>query len=528
MTKSSRGRVVSAVALLAGLAPLLWLAGRGSLGGSFWLDEVTYLTYAERPEVRERAPGVAVSGVESALFGMFAYPNLIRPYRALTGPLWQRAPEPMLRLPSLLAVAALACMAFFVARPRGLLPALLATLAVSALPLLGFYAFEGRVYAITALAAAGFVVLAARWLEEGGRAGWLAVAALGTLLPWLSIWAAPLVASCAAWSLVEIWRGNRRRGTRLLLATGPGGAMAFLQLYFLLARFPHQSALRFSRSAGPLESLGNIGRGLWEGPSGFPPDAPPWGTSIGLFLALAALVALLALGFRSESREGRAAGIVVLALPGLLLAASLVPGFVPGRYDVPWVGAAFVALATSPGRLRQAILAGIAVLGLSVLPWTETRIAKKGNGRQIVEAIRSHESSDREAIAVWDHLGWDPLLRYPVHFYAEVQGKERWEGIHLPSMRPLGDDFMLFDTVVDSERSRRLQAARRSAGLPSWAEARGIEGLWIVVPESALHRHREVLAPVLVGSGFRQVRAWRVTGRPVTRLEHWRRPHPSS
>ena len=522
-----RRLLLDGLALLAAVSPLGVLAARGALRAPLWMDEVNYLVYALDWSSRQAGSGRPVTAFEGIAYSLFSYPNLIRPYLAAlreAGVDPWRAPEVLLRLPSLLAVVAVAATTVAAARWRGRTVAALAAAAVSATPLFQFHASEARVYALAGAAALAYALLARGALRDARPARLMFVAGLGALLPYLSIWCAPLLAGLPlGW-----WWSRRSRGeaegrplslAAVLAVTLPGLAVALLQLAFLRTAFAYQSQLRYAERGG-WGLPRRVAESLWSGPSYLEPAPPALLVLAGAALLLVALGALVLALLRGRLGRGEAFLPLQLlaALVLLLVAGGVSSGFVSGRYEVPVMLALFAALAQLPRRLAAPLLASFAALGLVCMPWTLQRIAGKSSTRaMVVEVARLGEPSS-ELLLTRDRDGWDPLHRYPAWLYLCRQDP-RWRCRTYPTLAPLGEDFMLLGTVAATPHSRRLEGDE-AVPLRAWLRAARPSGVWVLAPETEDPRRLDEL---LRGEGYRLSQRRAFAGYPESWLLRYRR-----
>lgn len=522
----TRRRLAAAALLLLACAPLL-LVGGGGLRAPLWMDEVNYFVYAVDWASREAAPGRPVSLLAGLGYSLFSYSNLMAPYLAMLErvgvDLWS-SPELPLRLPSFLAMLAAAGLAAYAARRQGLAVAVLAAAAFAALPLAQYYASEARVYALAATAAAAFVLLARSVAFAPTRRRLLAVAALGALLPYLSIWTAPLLVPLPLWCMLARLQGGER-STQLsargaLLPMLPGYLVALLQVVLLRTDFAYQQRLQYSQAQGA-SLLAKVAQGLWAAPAHVAP-APPLGLVVaGSLLFAIALVALVLALVRRRLDPWPAclAFHFVVALAVLLTIGGVVPGFVAGRYEVPVVLLAVAAAAQLPRRMASALLAGLLLVGLACTPATARRVAGKSSTRAMVERIKAAGDPRREAILARYHLGWDPLHRYTTYLYA-ARAQPAWRARCYPTLEPVGRDFMLFGSVVVSPVSQKLQAQRDDPAVVDWVRRERLDGVWVLSPDTEDPRPLEGW---LASAGLELRNREHFAGHPESWLLHYRR-----
>jgi hypothetical protein len=526
---AQRFRLREILLLALALAPLGLLAAHGALQGPLWLDEATYFQYAERPETRERAPDTPVTPAQGLLFTMFAYPNALSVYLRglrLVGLDWRLAPEPLLRLPSLACFAAAVGLAYFATRRQGLWTALLVACALGSTPLLQFYAFEGKAYSVAGLIGLGHAVVGWRLAQRFGPRPLALYAALGLLLPVLSVWSALGLAPLPLWCGAQALAGRRPAREALLaaLAALPGGLMAGLQAHWLQTDFAYQTNLWFSAKIELWPLLFGIGRDLWAGPVFLKPGPPPELVRLGLLLGAAALAAYLLCLLARPRADGAYVLFQFLVVLGLLLAAvPQVRGFVTGRYEAPLLGLGVFAAAGLPRRLRTGLLLGLVGLGALSLPWTLGRILHKSNTRPMIEFVRRHGDIGSEAVLTRYAQGWDPLHRYTGHLYAE-RLEPAWTAVDYPTLEPLGRDFMMFGSIARSSKSAGILARRDNPALAEWLRVRGLLGLWVLSPVSEDLRP---LSQILGREGFGFQGRWLYRGHPDTWLLHFRKVGPS-
>lgn len=503
-------RLADLACLALAVVPLLALAGRGALRVPLWMDEVNYLVYALEPQVREASPGRPVTPLQGAAYSLFSYPALMRPYLHLlegAGVDPWRDPELLVRLPSLAASLLAAGVTFALARRRGRLVATLAAGAFASMPLFQYYAFEGRVYALAGAAGLLYLGLASGLGGAPSRLRLAATAALSAALPWLSVWCVPYLAGPGvAWAAGRRWPhllpGRARLG-QVLLCTLPGLAVAALQLWFLAGDFSYQTRMRYSGYMG-LRLAPRMTWELWGGPA-YLGSQPAFALLVAAGALVALAVALLAVGLPTRRLPAAGRSVVLhwlAAVVVLVVLGGAVRGFVPGRYEVPVVFGLLAAVAQLPRRAAVPLLAAMIGLGTAATGSTAVRIAQKSNTRPMMAYVLEHGDPQREGLLVRHQFGWDPLHRYTGWLYLERRDP-RWRARTYPRLEPLADDFMLFDTVVDSPASRRLLSEPDDPRVVEWVRREGLDGVWVLAPDSVDPRRLEELLGE-AGLGLRQ------------------------
>jgi hypothetical protein len=519
IVRSLRPPLLAALILLA-LVPLVWLVARGALSGPLWLDEVTYLSYAERWSARQTSAHAPVSLAQGLLFAMFAYPNFLFLYLkaiGLIGVDWISHPEIVLRLPSLLAFAATILVAYRATRRFSRTTALLCALAISCLPLCQFYACEGKAYSFASLFALGYVYAALRLTESYSRRRLAAAGLLGFLASYFNIWSAVLLPSLPLWALRT--GCSRAQRSAALWATLPGAAISFVQVYFLAHAFSHQTHLWFSRTHAVHQLWLEMARSLWSGPLFLGPPASDWQIRLGIGWCALALAAQLLTSLRVGVERAFLPFSFVSAIALLLILAGRVPGFVAGRYEVPLAAIGVVALTQLPARIRLALLTGFVVLGLCGAPATALRARHKSNTRDLIEAVRAQGQIEGEAIVTRYARGWDPLHRYTAYFYGQRIAPP-WRIIDYPTLEQPGSDFMLLGSVVRSRESIAMVEHRDNPAIADWVTAQHLSGLWVLSPDS---EDAAPLEATLATVGLQRVSRDFYPGYPNTWLYHYRR-----
>jgi hypothetical protein len=439
-------------------------------------------------------------------------------------PLWS-SPELPLRLPSLLAMLVTAGLTAHAARHQGLAVAALAAAAFAALPLAQYYACEARVYAFATAAAAAFVLLARSTAFAPTRRRLLGLGALGALLPYLSIWAAPLLVPLPVWCGVVRRRGDERRGglsaRGALLAMLPGYLVALVQVVLLRTEFAYQERLQYSRAQGAA-LLAKVVPALWAAPAQVEP-APPLGLLVAgslLFAVALVVVALALVRRRLDPWSACLAFHFVVALALLLVVGGVVPGFVAGRYEVPVTLLAVAATAQLARRLAVPLLASALVVGVACTPATMRRVAGKSSTRAMVERILAAGDSRGEAILARYHLGWDPLHRYTTYLYT-AGARPAWRARCYPTLEPVGGDFMLLGSVAVSPRSRQLRLRPDDPAVVDWVRRERLDGVWVLSPDTEDPRP---LGDYLASAGLRLRSREHFDGHPESWLLRYRRP----
>src|SRR5688500_8472251 len=226
------------------LLPLVACIAAGSIGSSLWLDEVTYWYYEDDPSLRELEtlrPGSTIA----RYFPSYFYSDIQRGVHAVTeafGLTLHRAPELYLRLFSILSF--IAAVAFVYGRTfresRSWIWSVTAALAVSASPLLLFYAFEARLSAFAAMGVIIYLLLVATALRQPERKGyWVAGALLSIFLTHLHLWIVCLFAGLGIVALLRcLLLRTWREFPAVLAFTVPGAITVVAEAAYIVMTGP--------------------------------------------------------------------------------------------------------------------------------------------------------------------------------------------------------------------------------------------------------------------------------------------------
>lgn len=497
------------------LLPLVACVAAGSIESSLWLDEVVYWYYEDDPALRELEqfrPGQSIARYVATYF----YSDILRGFHALTEPFGLtllRAPELYLRLFSILSlIAAVTVVHASTYRESGSWSwSVTSALAVSASPLLLFYAFEGRLSAFAAACVIVYLVVAAIALKHPERkAYWIAGAVFSIFLTHLHLWIVCLFAGFGIVALVRCLLVKSWRLFPVVLAfTVPGAITVAAEAAYIVLTgakgnyaFPLYDPLPFPLIVRTtLAAMFSPGRTAPPMPMSLLPALPHLAIVVALILIIVQ---------RRRSTDAILPMAAVIALPISIILGATAGYLIVPRYQVPLFAAIFASLRLANTRNARIAVGVVVALQLLLIPKVVLDIGSKANGKEIAAAIESETPREGTAVVVQHplRLGYpDPLHLFVLHFY-------------LDEVKPHATPIRLFElpTLNDVTGSRRLMPylvggndlLRNYAEIPTdswkaWLDSSPIERIWFVAPAPAIrHEHAQAQAfrETLAASGF--------------------------
>jgi len=525
------GILQHALGISIALSPLAACIAAGSIHASLWLDEVTYWYYEAQPSLRELEAGRPGSHVARYFLNYF-YCDIQRVAHTIArglGLTLQSDAELYLRALSLLSFVAAVLLVYVMTfrESRSWWWSITAALAISASPLLLFYAFEARVSAFASLGVICYVLLVGAALRRpADKRYWVAGALLGIALTHLHLW---IVCLFAALGIVALIRCALVRSWRelapVLAFTLPGALTVVAEAAFVTLSSPaggHRFPLYAPRPFSWLQAktiMGAFSAGQFPVP--MPLALMPWLPVIVLTVAIALLMFHLR---RSSALLLPAAALLSLAIS--ILIGSMAGYLIVPRYQVPLFAALFVSLRLANTRGARVLVAMVVACELLLLPKAIADIAEKGNGKEIAEVIESATPRDGTAIVVQHglRLGYpDPLHLFVLHFYLDElrPGARPIRLYELPSMREVTDERGLRNYFGGGNELLRRYATAPTESWRAWLISSDVDRVWFVAPVPVIgleHLQAAAFRKAMKESGFVLVpsQAYRFEGYPQT------------
>ena len=530
---------------MALLAPLAAVLALGAGSASLWLDEITYFRLQSDLPLRAAEIGRAGSAL-APYFSNFFYCDLQRFFQALLGAAGlAMAIEWRVRALSLLAYAAtiglIAVRADRQDRPwRGVASALV----FAAAPVFLYYAFEARVYALTAF----FVVLLLERIENAasgdGRAPLIVLGALGVLVAWLHLWTLCLFASLFVLAAVEVVRRRRlsRLAAVLFASSIPALAMIVLEFGYMKVTQPPEPLFALFARQPFGGTLVQTGISIFEGPLQV---QVAFQQPLARFFVAACLVllSLLVFGALREIEPDGAFGArsaAAVSLGALAISVALAVGFgyfVHGRYQVPlYAGLVWAVARGASSRRSQLLVLLLVACEVVLLPSSAAAIRAKSNDAEIAATILKDSARAGTAVIVQHGVvsGYPaPHHSIGLDFYLNDvhPSAVRIPIFELPDLKPtLGDHGTYRYFNGGKPLLSRVLAIRREA-YRSWAARSGRRDVWVIQPLWDVAPSRNQIATllgVLVGEGWYAVEGRFVApGYPRAVVIHLRQRQPS-
>ena len=497
------------------LLPLAACIAAGAVESSLWLDEVTYWYYEDDPPLRELEQGRPGDRI-ARYFPTYFYTDIQRGFHAVTEPLGltlQRAPELYLRLFSILSMIAAVILLYrnTFRETAAWLWSVTAALAVSASPLLLFYAFEGRLSAFSVLCVVVYVIIAAAALRQPQRrAYWLASALASIFLTHLHLWIVCLLAGLGIVALLRCLLLRTWRELPAVLAlTVPGAITVVAEAAYIVMTgpkggepFPLYAAQPFSfLLQKTLAGMFGAGRAPIPMPLSLVPYLP--------LLAIAVAVAFIVY----ERRNSIEALFPSAAAVGLLL--SVILGSIAGyliipRYQVPLFAALFVSLRYASTKSSRIAVGVVVALQLLLMPKAVLDIGSKANGKDIAAVIATETPREGTAVVLQNALRFgypDPLHLFVLHFYLdELQPQAPPIRFYeLPALNDVTGRRGLTPYFGGGDKLLQQYAQIPADTWRTWLTSSPIQRIWFVAPAPVLrHEHMQAQAfrETLSASGF--------------------------
>lgn len=533
--------LLAASAVATVLAPLGIVTLLGAGNACLWLDEITYFRLQD--DIPLRAAEIGRPGAPAARwFSNFFYCDVQRLFQiplvslGLANPL--RSPEALVRTLSLVAYAATLLVFLLAPRRRsgGLPVAVLGTLVFGGMPLILFYAFEGRVYAAVSLVVVALMVALEQAAASGG--GWrlALVASLAILAGHLHLWTICLFAAFFLAGAADLLRRRQAtpRSRALFAASLPGLVVILGEFAAMKATQPSDPPFALFRRQPLQETLFQTVRSVFEGPLQvqhvFREGRAPFLVAVGVLL-LAVLVFKTATAAESTDAFGpRSMARTALLALGVSVALAVGFGhFVHGRYQVPLHAALLYATARGLAGRPSVLLAFLLVsTEVALLPSTASAIQEKSNNATIAKLILTR--SDRSATAVVVQHGVVSGYPVPHHsiglgFYLNdlSPGAPAIPILELPGLRPTNGDPGTYRYFNGGEALLARTLAVPRDRFREWATSEAPARVWIVFPRwpvPASERQVAVLREVLIKeAGFAVGSQYLVAGYPEVAVE---------
>lgn len=490
------------------LTPLLACIASGAVHASLWLDEILYWNFERSTALRAmemRRPGSQLA----PFFMNYFYCDIQRVVHALlsaVGLTFESDPELFLRFLSIVSFAAIGVFvyAWTYRESQSWWWSVSAALAVSASPLLLFYAFEARMSAFAVLGVIVYLAMLAAALRNPASPWFLiAGAVFGMFLGRLHAWIVCLyLAFCIVAFLRLLLTRQWREFWTVLAFAVPGGITTALEARYITTTYP-------------------------PGGEGFPLYAPRplWflqertltgmfsvTSSVSVLLPLLAVLAALLLVSWTVRRSpyilfpaAAALALWLSTLVGARFGQMIVP-----RYQVPLFAALFFSLSFAATRNARLLVTLFAAIQLVLLPTAIAEIHSKGNGKQIAALIETESPRARTAVIIQHslRLGYpDPLHSFPLQLYLNEAHPTAapMPIVELPSLQNI--------THIQGVRDyfgggNRLLQQFASSPISAWEQqlaAAPFDRLWLVTPTPLIQVEAEqsnAFRTALEKSGF--------------------------
>ncbi len=526
-------------------APLAAVLALGAGSASLWLDEITYFRLQSDLPLRAAEIGRPASAL-APYFSNFFYCDVQRVFQAALGAVGLGASlEWRLRALSLAAYAATAVLIAVRADRRGRPWAGLAgALVFAAAPVFLYYAFEARVYALTAF----FAVLLLERIESAtskdGRAPLFVLGILGVFVAWLHLWTLCLFAALFARAVFEAVRGRRitRLAAVLLASSVPALATIVVEYGYMKVTQPPEPLYALFERQPLAGTLAQTGLSIFEGP--LQVQVAFQQPLARIFVAgCLVLLALLVVGALREAEPDGTFGArsaAAVSLGALAISVALAVGFgyfVHGRYQVPlYAGLVWAVARGASSRLSRLLVLLLVAGEVVLLPSSAAAIRAKSNDAEIAGAIL--RDSGRAGTAVIVQHGVVSGYPAPHHtigldlYLNDLHPEEaRIPILELPDLEPKQGDhgtFRYFNggrallaRTLEIRRDRYDAFAERAAFRDVWV----VEPLWDVAPSRDQAR---ALLEVLTSRRFVEAGRLYAPGYPRSFVIHLRRVDPGA
>lgn len=515
MTSRLPAIVKNLLGVAIALLPLVACVAAGSIESSLWLDEVVYWYYEDDPalrEVEQFRPGQSIARYVATYF----YSDILRGFHALTEPLGltlHRAPELYLRLFSILSLVAAVVLVYrSTYRESGSWAwSVTSALAVSASPLLLFYAFEGRLSAFAAMGMIVYLIVAAIALNHPERKSyWIAGAVFSIFLTHLHLW---IVCLFAAFGIVALVRCLLVKSWRLfpvvVAFTVPGAITVAAEAAYIVltgAKGNHPFPLYVPL---PFPLIVRTTLAAMFAPGRTPPPMPisllPYLPHLAIAVALVLIIV--------QRRRSTDAILPMASVLGLLI--SIILGATAGylivpRYQVPLFAAIFASLRLANTRNARIAVGVVVALQLLLIPKVVLDIGSKANGKEIAAVIESETPREGTAVVVQHPLRLtypDPLHLFVLHFYLDELKPHATpiRFFELPTLKDVTGSRRLMPYLVGGKDLLRAYAQIPTDSWKAWLDSSPVQRIWFVAPAPAIrHEHAQAQAfrETLAASGF--------------------------
>jgi len=477
------------------MLPLALCATQGALTTSLWLDEITYHYYETDMALRARdlaRPNSALSPFAS----VFAFCDLQRLLHAVMNltSLSQRIPiEISLRMTSVVCFVLLIALTSWIAVQRSERPAhaQLATLLAGTSPILLYFAFEARVYALTALLAVSY---AAAINGERTLPAWRKVVALllGLVLVRSNFWSVCIPLAFLAWEAARLLRVRSFRFDPLLFAAmvAPVGIAGAEWLFIRLTQDPSSPPFPLFRPSG-------IARGMHLTALAaipVPLRVPLVSTKVAILCTVTLLAgfAIWTAAHELRSRTFSVAGIGLLSLSLSAIAGGWAGNIVYGRHQAVFWALILVGIAISAARGSSGGRIVLLVVHVLLLPGVIVALRERGNGRDIAQIVRTESPAGSTPALVVQHtlrLGYpDPLNAAGANYYLNerADGRAIFPMFELPTHRPIAKEHGVYRYFNGGAPLFAAYAERPVGDWVLWLQHCPHNVLWVAWPRPML------------------------------------------
>lgn len=379
----------------------------GSLQTSLWLDEILY--FYLQSDFALRAAEIGRSGSWFApYFSSFFFCDVQRLGEALLGAAgltWSTSPEIVLRAVPLVSFVG-ACYVFYSSirrRSGSRFDAVLGTLAFSSMPLILHYVFEARVYIFTVLLVVVLMELLERTDAEPSPAKVAGLVVLGLLTVHSHPWTVCLFLALAGDAAVRFVRERCFSPTVVGRVAAALPAIALTGTEWLLMKWTDPGRPQYLpfRPQPLFLTVREILLSNFAGP--MITQYLVLSVRTGFLLCVAGAFLLIAVtlnAMREGGGERRPAiGVAVSGLGVCVLLAVSVGYYQHARYHLPLIAALLFAVVVPRGPVHRALLAGLVVTNLALLPDAIEQISRKSDGKGLATSLL-RRFPDRSGFAV--------------------------------------------------------------------------------------------------------------------------------